>query len=105
MKQTRPFHLHNGQTGAAITVRVTTRASINEIQEILEDGTVKIRITSAPVEGQANQTLLKFLAAILKVTVDKLEIVAGQTGRDKLITVLGLDSGTVQERILKQVRP
>lgn len=105
MKQTRPFHLHNGQTGAAITVRVTTCASINEIQEILEDGTVKIRITSAPVEGQANQTLLKFLADILEVTVDKLEIVAGQNGRDKLITVLGLDSGTVQERILKQVRP
>lgn len=95
--------MHNGQTGAAITVRVTTRASKNQIQEILEDGTVKVRITSAPVEGQANETLLRYLAEILDVKLDQLEIVAGQTGRDKLITVLGVDSETVQERILRHV--
>lgn len=103
MTPSRKFNLHNGQTGSAITVRVTTRASKNEIQEILDDGTIKIRITSAPVEGQANETLLKFLADLLDVKVSQLEIVAGQTGRDKLISVIGLDTETVQERILKQL--
>lgn len=103
MKQSRKYNLHNGQTGAAITVRVTTRASKNEIQEILDDGTIKIRITSAPVEGQANETLLKYLAELLDVKVNQLEIVAGQTGRDKLISVIGLDAETVQERIIKQL--
>lgn len=103
MKPSRKFNLHNGETGSAITVRVTTRASKNEIQEILDDGTIKIRITSAPVEGQANETLLRFLAELLDVKVGQLEIVAGQTGRDKLISVIGLDAETVQERILKQL--
>lgn len=103
MKQSRKFKLHNGQTGSAITVRVTTRASKNEIQEILDDGTIKIRITSAPVEGQANETLLKFLSEMLDVNVSQLEIVAGQTGRDKLISVIGLDAETVQDRIIKQL--
>lgn len=103
MTPSRKFNLHNGQTGSAITVRVTTRASKNEIQEILDDGTIKIRITSAPVEGQANETLLKFLADLLDVKVSQLEIVAGQTGRDKLISVIGLDTETVQERIMKQL--
>lgn len=96
--------MHNGQTGAAITVRVTTRASKNQIQEILDDGTVKIRITSAPVEGQANETLLKFLAEVLDVKLSQLEIVAGHTSRDKLVAIMGVESDTVQERILKQIQ-
>ncbi|GAP14741.1 uncharacterized conserved protein [Longilinea arvoryzae] len=104
MTESRHFHLHNGQTGAAIAVRVTTRASKNEIQEILDDGTIKIRITSAPVDGQANETLLEYLAKLLDVKVSQLDIVAGQTGRDKLISVIGLDADTVQERIVKQVK-
>lgn len=104
MTQSRKFDLHNGQTGAAITVRVTPRSSKNEIQGIMDDGTIKIRITSAPVEGQANETLLKFLADILDVKNVQLEIIAGQTGKDKLISVIGLDASTVQERILKHLK-
>lgn len=103
MSESRHYHLHNGQTGAAITVRVTTRASKNEIQGIMEDGTIKIRITSAPVEGQANETLLKYLAELLDIRASQLEIIAGQTGKDKLISVIGMDAETVQERILKQL--
>lgn len=104
MTQSRKFDLHNGQTGAAITVRVTPRSSKNEITGILDDGTIKIRITSAPVDGQANETLLKFLADLLEVKTAQLEIIAGQTGKDKLISVIGLDASTVQERILKQIK-
>jgi hypothetical protein len=32
----RPFRLHNGKTGAALAVRVTPRASKNEIVDILK---------------------------------------------------------------------
>lgn len=104
MTQPRPFHLHNGQTGAAITVRVTPRSGKNEIQGIMDDGTIKVRITSAPVEGQANETLLKFLADILDVKTSQLEILAGLSGKDKLISVIGLDAETVHERIVRQVK-
>ncbi len=104
MPESRHFHLHNGQTGAAIAVRVTPRASKNEIQEILDDGTIKVRITSAPVDGQANETLLEYLAKLLEVRMSQLDIVAGQTGRDKLISVIGLDADTVQERLLKGLK-
>jgi uncharacterized protein len=90
----------NGLTGSAITVRVSPRSSRNEIREILDDGTVKIRLTAAPVEGQANTALVKFLAEVLEIAPSRIEIVAGQSGKDKLITIIGLDSQTVQKRIL-----
>jgi uncharacterized protein YggU (UPF0235/DUF167 family) len=44
--------------------------------------------------------LIKFLAEILGVSRSRIEIVAGEKGRDKLVSVLDLDSQTVQERVL-----
>ncbi len=99
-QEKREFRLHDGKTGAAITVRVTPRASKNEIYEIMDDGTIKIRLTAPPVEGKANQALIDFLSEVLDVPKSSLEIVAGETGRDKIVTVLNLDAPTVQARIL-----
>jgi len=90
----------NGITGSAITVRVSPRASRNEISEILEDGTIKIRLTAAPVDGQANSALIKLLADVLDIAPSQIEIVAGQSGKDKLITIVGLEAQTVTQKIM-----
>jgi uncharacterized protein len=96
----RRFHLHDGKRGSALAVRVTPRASANKISEILNDGTVKIHIAAPPVDDKANEELIKFLADILGVARSRLEIVAGVTGRDKLISVLDMDAEAVHKRIL-----
>ena len=96
----RRFNLHDGKKGSALAVRVTPRASRNEIVELLEDGTIKIRIASPPADNEANETLINFLAEILGVAKSRLDIVAGATGRDKLISVLDMDADTVHQRIL-----
>lgn len=99
----RKYHLHHGQKGAALAIRVTPRARKNEITEILSDGTVRIRLVAPPVEGKANEALIEFLSEVLEVPRSSIEIVAGQTGRDKLISVLNLDAATVQQRILNRL--
>ena len=99
----RQFHLHDGKKGSALAIRVTPRASHNEIVEIQNDGTVKIRLTAAPVEGKANQALISFLSDVLEVPRSHIEIVAGINGRDKLVSILDLDAETVHERILKHI--
>ena len=96
----RMFHLHDGKKGAALAVRVTPRASKNKVTELLEDGTVKVHIAAPPVDEEANMELLKFLADVLGVPKSRLDIVAGVTGRDKLIAVLDMDAETVHNRIL-----
>jgi hypothetical protein len=93
----------DGRRGSALPVRVTPRASRNEIVEILSDNTVKIRLTAPPVEGQANAELIEFLADVLGVPKSKLEIVAGSSGRDKLISVLDMDSEEVHRKILEHL--
>ncbi len=95
-------HFRNGKTGAAIAVRVIPRASKNEVVEVLQDGTIKIRLTSPPIEGRANQALIEFLAELLDVPRSKIEIVAGQKGRNKLVTILDLDARTVEKHLLSR---
>ena len=96
----RKFNLHGGQKGSALAVRVTPRASRNEIVEMLDDGTIKVRIAAPPVDDEANTALIEFLADILGVPKSRLEIVAGETGRDKLISVLDMDVETAHQRIV-----
>lgn len=99
----RKYAMHGGQKGSALAIRVTPRASRNEISEILNDGTVKVRLTAPPVEGKANAALIAFLAEVIGVPQSKIEIVAGETGRDKLVSILDMDPSTVHQRILQHL--
>lgn len=103
MTKIRNYRLHDGRTGAAITVRVTPRMAKNEIYGILDDGTVKIRLTAPPVEGKANKELVRFLADVLEMPVSAIEIVAGLNGHDKLITILNIEPEQVQQKILQHM--
>jgi len=99
----RDYKLHNGKKGAAIAVRVTPRATKNQIVGALHDGTIKIHIAAVPNEGQANEELIEFLASILGVPKDHIEVVAGDTGRDKLISILDMDSETLHKKIVENI--
>ena len=95
----RKFNLHDGKKGSALAVRVTPRASRNEVVEFLNDGTIKIRIAAPPSDNEANETLIEFLSEILGIPKSRLDIVAGAAGRDKLISVMDMDVETVHQRI------
>ena len=96
----RKFKLHNGQKGSALAVRVTPRASRNEIVELMEDGTIKVRLAAPPSDNEANEALIDFLSDVLGVPKSRLDIVAGASGRDKLISVVDMDADTAHQRIL-----
>jgi uncharacterized protein len=100
----QPHKLHDGKKGAALALRVKTRGKRNEISEVLSDGTIKIQLTAPPVDGKANEALLKFLASTLDVSVTRLEIVAGSHGKDKLVSVLDMDAATLNRKILVSLR-
>jgi hypothetical protein len=89
--------LHPEAWGSAIHVRIQPRASQNEVVDILDDGTVKIRITSAPTDGKANEMLIKFLSGIFHCPASDISIIAGYTGKDKLIGINGLDAEKIDQ--------
>jgi uncharacterized protein (TIGR00251 family) len=95
----RRYKLHNGQKGAALTIRVTPRSRKTEFGGVMEDGTLRVRVAAPPVEGKANTALIKFLAKVLGVRQNRIEIVAGEKGLDKIISILDMSSEDVEQRI------
>ena len=82
--------------GDAITfeVRVAPRASHNRVIGV-RDGVLKVALTAPPVEGAANEALIKLLAKQLGVSKSAVEIVRGERGRNKLLRVHGADLGAL----------
>jgi len=99
----RKFELHSGQRGSALAVRITPRASRNQIVGVLDDGTIKVYLVSDPSEDELNAELLSYLAEVLGVPKSRVEVVAGENGRDKLVSVMDMDVDTAQQRILAHI--
>jgi len=77
-----------------LAVRIQPRASRNGIVR-REDGTFKIRLTAPPVDGAANEALIKFLSDTLNLSKSQVEIVSGQTSREKRIKIIGMSESDV----------
>ncbi len=97
---TRKYVLHSGQRGSALAVRITPRASRNQIMGVLSDGTVKVHLASEPADEQLNVELVGYLAEVLGVPKSRVEVVAGENGRDKLVSILDMDVETAHQRVL-----
>jgi uncharacterized protein YggU (UPF0235/DUF167 family) len=97
------YQLHTGKRGAALAIRITPQAKKDEIIEVLNNGTVLIYLKTSRDENIVNKALTDFLAKVLGVPKKKIEIVAGQTGRDKLVTILDIDAPKVQKKIVAQL--
>lgn len=97
----RKFHLHDGKKGAALGVRIIPRAKKNEVAEVLKDGTIRVRLQAAPnQDDEINQLLAELLSTVLGVPNRQIEVVAGQSGRDKLVSILNIDAQDVQQKIM-----
>jgi uncharacterized protein len=104
MEKQRNFRMQGKGTGAAIMVKISPRARKNEITEIQLDGCVKIKITAPPVDGKANIELISFLAKIFGIGSNKIEIISGQTGHLKIISIMGLTTEEVNKTINEQLK-
>lgn len=100
----RKFHLHDSRSGSSLAVRVTPRSRQNEIVDIFSDGTIRIRLTSGTSDTESNLALISFLAQLLEVDPEKLEIVAGITGRDKLVAILDMGAEEVHQKIISHLQ-
>jgi uncharacterized protein YggU (UPF0235/DUF167 family) len=103
MADDREFKLHNGKVGAALTVHITPRSRQNQIKEILKDGTIHLSIKSSSENRDINKALIEFLSQILEIKKDDIEIIAGEQGLDKLVTILNIDPDSAQSKITKHL--
>jgi uncharacterized protein (TIGR00251 family) len=79
-------------------VHVKPRASKDGIEGERE-GALVVRVKAPPVEGEANEALVRVLGRALGVAPSTVRILSGATGRRKRVHVAGLDRVEVRSRL------
>jgi uncharacterized protein len=59
-------------------------------------GAVLIRVTAPPVDGKANDALCRLVAKAAGVAPSRVRVIRGQTSRDKVIAVEGVEPAALR---------
>lgn len=78
-----------------IKLKISPNASKNEI--IKTDEMVKVKVTAQPIENKANKALIEFLSKNFKVPKSSIEIVKGETSKEKTILFKNISSDKIVE--------
>ena len=79
-------------------MRLTPRAGHDAIDG-WEGETLHVRVSTPPIDGKANEALLKLLAKALGVAPSRLAILSGATARTKVIEIDGMSSAEAQRAL------
>ena len=88
------------ETGSAVTIKVRVQPRAPRTEIIGDhDGAIKMRLTAPPVNGKANEECRRFLAKLLGVSATSVEIISGESSRDKIIRVQNISARRVLEAL------
>lgn len=69
--------------GLLIRIKIVPNSSKNDL--IIEDEFIKVKVTAQPIENKANKALIEFLSKRFKVPKTSIEIVKGDTSKEKTL--------------------
>ena len=86
-------------SGMRLTVHVQPRAKRSEVVGKHGDA-LKVRVAAPPVDGAANEELVRFLARELGLPAASVRVSSGATGRRKIVEIDGLSASQVRTALL-----
>jgi uncharacterized protein (TIGR00251 family) len=93
------FTVTSRNTGVRFAVHVQPRARKPGIDGTHGDA-LRVRVQAPPVDGAANDAVVALIAGVLGVPSRAVRIAAGETGRQKLVDVDGIDAAAAVARLL-----
>jgi uncharacterized protein (TIGR00251 family) len=82
--------LHATETNGALTVDVVVQPRASREGISLMGDRLKISVNAPPVDGKANEAVIRVLAQTLSVPKANIEILRGETGRRKTVRIRGV---------------
>jgi uncharacterized protein (TIGR00251 family) len=64
-----------------------------------QNGALKVAVTAPPEDGRANKALTELLREALGLKRSQVELLSGQTSRDKKFLVRGMAPGQLRQRL------
>ncbi len=87
-----------GTQSAIVHVRATPRSSRCEVSDV-KGGTLHVRITAPPADGEANKAVIETVAKALKVSKSLVRIKAGASSRQKTLEISQVSQDEIDSRI------
>ena len=75
--------IKNVADGVIVKVKIVPNSSKNDI--IIEDEFIKVKVTAQPIENKANKALIEFLSKRFKIAKTSIEILKGDTSKEKTL--------------------
>jgi len=85
---------------ADVAIRLQPRSKREEVVGE-RAGAIVVRVTAPPVDGKANAALCAFIAKAAGVSASSVEVVRGQTSRDKVVRVQGVTAEALRAALLR----
>ena len=87
--------------GDAVRFEVHARPRAKKSRVLgVREGRLDVSLAAPPVDGAANEELRATIAKALGVPKSSVQLVRGESGRTKLVEVVGLDENEVRTRLL-----
>lgn len=97
----REFKFHDGEKGAALAVRVKFSRGKSSFAKVLKDGTVVVQLEHGG--GDMNAMLIDFISQQLDIPSARIQVIAGEDGQNKLISIIDMKPKQVQKLILDTI--
>jgi uncharacterized protein (TIGR00251 family) len=85
---------------ADVAIRLQPRSKREEVVGE-RAGAIVVRVTAPPVDGKANAALCAFIAKAVGVSASRVDVVRGQTSRDKVVRVQGVTAEALRAALLR----
>ena len=90
--------IEDGAGGCRIHLHVVPRASRTQVVG-LHDGRVKLQVAAPPVDGEANDAIIRWAAKILGVARDDVRLASGATGKRKTLEIAGVSGDEARAKL------
>jgi len=81
-----------------LTCRVVPASSRNSVAEICDEF-IRIKLTSPPVEGKANKSLIQFLGKLFKIEKRRIKIISGESSKRKRVAFEETASSEIEKKL------
>ncbi|MBI5632690.1 MAG: YggU family protein [Nitrospirae bacterium] len=78
------------KNGITIEIKVEPRSSQRGIAGVMDNSVLKVKLTSPPVEGAANEQLIEVMAEELKVKRSQVKVIRGHSSKRKVVEISGV---------------
>ncbi|KPF45020.1 DUF167 domain-containing protein [Rhizobium sp. AAP43] len=103
---TRPYRIFDNHLLLAIRLTPNGGRDCIDSMETTADGHahLKVRVTAVPEKGKANKALIALISKTLKVPRSSIELVSGDTARQKILRIAG-DPEDLSNRLYELISP